>query len=68
MQLKNLVFVDGRNGLDSCFRDRIGGKVKNLSVTACYRQSCIPLVRADNICQFWGLKTSFALLEAASKI
>ena len=25
MQLKNLVFVDGRNGLYSCFRDRIGG-------------------------------------------
>ena len=39
-----------------------------LSVTACYIHSCISLVRADSICQFFCLKTTFALLEAASKI
>ena len=39
-----------------------------LNVTACYSHSCIPLVRADSICQFFCLKTTFALLEAASKI
>ena len=39
-----------------------------LRVTAWYIHSCIPLVCADSICQFFCLKTTFALLEAALKI